>query len=152
FRDIAAHALRAEPAQRWTIAEISAKLNPRAAAPTPSVATQKLPEVVKPSAPPVGAVPKDIPGDPPPPPKPAAAIDPLSIPLSKVEPLAGARRPALANQVISEPKSPARGYYILVAVILALTIGAMLAIPRFRGVRSANTESATATTSQPGPQ
>src|SRR5262249_33890829 len=58
FRDIAAHALRAEPAQRWTIAEISAKLNPRAAAPTPSVATQKLPEVVKPSAPPVGAVPK----------------------------------------------------------------------------------------------
>src|SRR5262249_14112272 len=39
----------------------------------------------------------------------------------------------LEHQVISgQGAPPARGYYLVVAVLLALTIGAMLAIPRFR--------------------
>jgi TonB family protein len=59
-------------------------------------------------------------------------VDPLSVPLSTVEPLAGAKRQALDHQVITGKSSPARSYYLFVAVILALILGAIFEIPRLR--------------------
>src|SRR5262249_41706078 len=142
FLEIAQHSLQRKPGERWTIAQISAKLNPDkapAAAPV-TASTQSLPEVAKPAAPPqVGtSAATNLPNDAtneatPSPKKPAATVDPLSVPLSKVEPLIGEKRHTLEHQVISgQGAPPARGYYLVVAVLLALTIGAMLAIPRFR--------------------
>src|SRR5262249_19000534 len=130
------------PSERWTIAQISAKLNPDkapVAAPV-TASTQSLPDVAKPAAPPpVGAATaktasKDVAKETAPAQKkPAVAVDPLAVPLSKVEPLIGEKRHTLEHQVISgQGAPPARGYYLVVAVLLALTIGAMLAIPRFR--------------------
>src|SRR5262249_45168181 len=142
FLEIAQHSLQRKPGDRWTIAQVSAKLNPDkvpVAAPV-AASTQKLPEVAKPTAPPqVGtAAVKNSSKDAakevaPAQKKPAATVDPLSVPLSQVGPPIGEKRHTLEHQVISgQGAPPARGYYLVVAVLLALTIGAMLAIPRFR--------------------
>jgi TonB family protein len=152
FLDIVSHALRSKPGDRWTIAQISAKLNPKAEVPAgPAPSTQTLPDAVKPGVPAQSARESTASG-PVSPPKPATSIDPLSVPLSTLGPLLGGRRAALDNQVLSGPRKPARGYYLLAAVLLALTVGAMLGIPRFRG-HQAEAESTTASTSdQPGTQ
>jgi TonB family protein len=147
FLDIARHCLRLDPQRRWTVAEISACLNPTAATP-PS--TQNLPAAVKPVPPPTpqpvaqSVTPLAVPAASAPPAKPPAPIDPLSIPLSPVSPPLGAKKHALENQMIAGKGTPARPYYILAAVVLALTIGAMLAIPRFRN-HQPDTEPATST-------
>ena len=133
FLDIARHCLRLAPQRRWTIAEISARLNPAAA---PS--TQNIPAAVNPPAPLADPAASAAPA------KPTASIDPLSIPLSHVAPLLGAQRHALENQMIAGKSTPNRPYYIVAAVVLALTIGAMLAIPRFRN-RQADAELPTST-------
>jgi TonB family protein len=133
FLDIARHSLQSKPQQRWTIADISQKLNPKAAPPpqpAPSL-NQSIPATAKPAAPPAKSAPKDA-APPPVPPAPAprkstASVDPLSVPLSNV---------ALDHQVIAAKKSPGGGYYLIVAVVLALTIGALLVIPRFRSTQS----------------
>jgi TonB family protein len=129
FLDIARHSLETNPQQRWTIADISQKLNPKAA-PPPAV-SQSIPAAAKPADPPAKSAPKDA-APPPVPPAPtprksAASVDPLSVPLSTV---------ALDHQVIAGKKSPGGGYYLVVAVVLALTIGALLVIPRFRSTQS----------------
>ena len=156
FQDIASHSLQGKPNERWTIAEISAKLNPKAAASAPLPAsTQNLPEVAKPAAPSqtgTGASKDATKAAAAAPKKPAAAIDPLSIPLSRVEPPPGEKRHALDHQVISGQQAPARGYYLVVAVILALTIGGMLAIPRFRGHQTEAQSTIASEPSQPEPQ
>ena len=136
FLDIARHSLQTNPQQRWTIADISQKLNPKAAPPPPPPApavSQSIPAAAKPApvAPPAKSAPKDA-APPPVPPAPAsrksaASVDPLSVPLSTV---------ALDHQVIAGKKSPGGGYYLVVAVVLALTIGAVLVIPRFRSAQS----------------
>jgi TonB family protein len=129
FLDIAHHSLQSKPQQRWTIADISQKLNPKAAPPPPPapLVSQSIPAAAKPAAPPAKSAPKDA-APPPVPPTPtprksAASVDPLSVPLSTV---------ALDRQVVAAKKSPGGGYYLLVAVVLALTVGVVLAIPRFR--------------------
>jgi TonB family protein len=139
FLDIARHALQTNPQQRWTIADISQKLNPKAAPPPPPApgpaVSQTLPEAAKPAivaAPSAKSAPKDT-APPPAPRKPAASVDPLSVPLSNV---------ALDHQKIGAKKSPGGGYYLFVAVILALTIGALLVIPRFRSGRAGSDASA----------
>lgn len=129
FLDIASHSLKTNPQQRWTIADISQKLNPKAAPPPPPPAptvSQSIPVAVKPAAPQAKSAPKDVapPPVPPAPRKSAASVDPLSVPLSTV---------ALDHQVVAAKKSSGGGYYLVVAVVLALTIGALLMIPRFRG-------------------
>ena len=134
FLDIARHSLQTNPQQRWTIADISQKLNPKAAPPPPPPAptvSQTIPAAVKPAASLAKSAPKDA-APPPVPPAPAprkstAAVDPLSVPLSTV---------ALDHQVIAAKKSPGGGYYLVVAVVLALTVGALLVIPRFRASQS----------------
>jgi len=156
FLDIVSHALRSKPGDRWTIAQISAKLNPKAEVPAATApSTQTLPDAVKPAVPAQSAAPaagEITASGPVSPPKPATSIDPLSVPLSTVGPLLGGKRAALDNQVLSSPRKPARGYYLFAAVVLALTVGAMLVIPRFRG-HQAEAESTTASASdQPGTQ
>jgi TonB family protein len=134
FLDIVRHALQTNPHQRWTIADISQKLNPKAPPPPPPptpVVSQSIPAATKPVAPPAKSAPKDA-APPPIPPAPtprksAASVDPLSVPLSTV---------ALDHQVVAGKKSPGGGYYLVVAVVLALTIGALLVIPRFRSAQS----------------
>jgi serine/threonine protein kinase len=150
FLDIVSHALRSKPGDRWTIAQISAKLNPKAEVPAATApSTQTLPDAVKPAVPAQSAAPaagEISASGPVSPPKPATSIDPLSVPLSTVGPLLGGKRAALDNQVLSSPRKPARGYYLFAAVVLALTVGAMLVIPRFRG-HQAEAESTTASAS-----
>jgi TonB family protein len=156
FLDIVSHALRSKPGERWTIAQISAKLNPKpeatgAAAPS----TQTLPDTVKPAAPAQSAAPtpkETTASGPVSAPKPATSIDPLSVPLSTVGPLLGGKRAALDNQVLSGPRKPARGYYLLAAVVLALTVGAMLAIPHFRGHQAEAESTAASASAQPALQ
>jgi TonB family protein len=148
FLDIALHSLARRPQQRWSVAQISARLNPKAV-PPPSVASaQNLPAAAKPAPTPQPAA---RPAQAAPPPKPPAPIDPLSVPLSTVGP-----RQGLDGQIIGGKRPPARGYYIVFAVLLALTLGAMLAIPRFRGrqtepepARNTPSNSATPAKSQP---
>ena len=158
FLDIVSHALRSKPGDRWTIAQISAKLNPKpevAAAVAAAASTQTLPDAVKPTVPVQSAppVPKGTTASGPVrPPKPATSIDPLSVPLSTVGPMLGGKRAALDNQILSGPKKPARGYYLFAAVVLALMIGAMLAIPRFRGHQTEAENTTASASDQPGSQ
>ena len=131
FLDIVRHCLQRAPEHRWTIREISTRLNPAAApAPTTSApaARMEMETAAAKTAPATSAVASTAA-------KPVPSIDPLSIPLSTVPPRSTAKKHALENQMIAVRKVRARPYYIVVAVLLALTLGAVLAIPRFRNRR-----------------
>jgi TonB family protein len=141
FFDIARHCLLLDPQRRWTVSEISAGLNPPAKPPAPSISAVSVPDPIRPAAakPAANASVQGASA----PAKPGAAIDPLSIPLSPVAPLTAEKRHALENQTIAGQGPPGRSYYIVVAVLIALTLGAVLAIPRFRN-RQTDTEPAVA--------
>ncbi len=129
FLDIARHSLRRDPQSRWTVAEISARLNP----PAPKVSAPAMPDpikpgVVKPSRIASVAAQSDAAGAT----KPAVSVDPLSVPLSKISPLPSSKQHALENQAVAGKNASYRSYYIVVAVLVALSVGAMLAIPRLR--------------------
>lgn len=51
FRDIARHALEPDPKLRWTVADIAASLNPRAAAAAHSVSPMSIPQSAVPAVP-----------------------------------------------------------------------------------------------------
>jgi TonB family protein len=149
FLDIARNSLLADPRRRWSVSEISTRLNPPAKPPAPRVSAASVPDPIRP------APPKPASATPPPaaaaPTRSGPPIDPLSIPLSKVPPLPP-KKQVLQNQVIAREIAPSRSYYVVVAILVALTLGAMLAIPRFRN-HPADTEPATsATPSQPAVQ
>jgi TonB family protein len=135
FLDIARHGLRRDAQSRWTVAEISARLNPPATPPAPNVPAPAIPDPIKPTAikTPAGASTSAVPAA-----KPAAnvgpptSVDPLSVPLSPVSPLPSAKRHSLEDQTAGGGISPNRSYYVVVGVLVALTLGAMLAIPRLR--------------------
>jgi TonB family protein len=143
FLDIARHCLLPAPRRRWTVAEISTRLNPAAAsaAPTPAAPDAKEPAAAK-TAPATSTVAST-------PVKPVPSIDPLSIPLSTVPPRSATKKHALENQMIAGRKAPARPYYIVVAVLVALTLGAVLAIPRFRNHRADPEPASSSAPSQP---
>jgi TonB family protein len=129
FLDIARHSLRRDPQRRWTVAEISARLNP----PAPKVSAPAIPDpikpmVVKPSRMASVAAESETAGAT----KPAASVDPLSVPLSTVSPLHPSKHHVLESQSVAGKGASYRSYYIVVAVMVALTLGAMLAIPRLR--------------------
>jgi TonB family protein len=135
FLDIARHSLRRDSQSRWTVAEVSARLNPPAVAPAPKVSAQVIPDPMGPAAPkPTTVAPATVvpTGNTAAPAKPADSIDPLSVPLSTVPPLPPAKQHTLENQLVAGGKSSYRSYYIVVAVLVALTLGAMLAIPELR--------------------
>jgi TonB family protein len=151
FLDIARHCLQAKPKQRWKVAEVSACLNAKAAPPQPlpastqTIAAGATPAATTPAPTAAKAPPESKPASAPA--KAAAAINPLSVPLSTVKPLSGAKKITLENQVIAGSKPAARAYYLMVAVVLALVVGAILAIPRFRS-HPAEADSASRTPDQ----
>jgi TonB family protein len=133
FLDIARHGLRRDAQSRWTVAEISARLHPPAT-PAPTVPAPAIPEPIEPTAikTPAGASTAVPAAKPAANVAPAASVDPLSVPLSTVSPLPAAKRHSLENQTAGGGISPNRSYYVVVGVLVALTLGAMLAIPRLR--------------------
>ena len=133
FLDIARHSLRRDPQSRWTVAEISARLNP----PAPKVSAPAIPDPIKPVAVKPSriasvAAESETAG----PTKPAASVDPLSVPLSTVSPLHPSRQHVLESQSVAGKRPSYRSYYVVVVVLVALTLGAMLAIPRLRDHQS----------------
>jgi TonB family protein len=139
FLDIARYSLRRDPQNRWTVAEISTRLNPPAIPPARKVSVAAIPDPIKPHAvKPLGAAAAAIEAEPKTaaPAKPVASVDALSVPLSKLPPLPSSRQRALENQAIAGKTPSHRSYYIVVAVLVALTLGAMLAIPRLRDRQS----------------
>ena len=133
FLDIARHSLRRDPQSRWTVAEISARLNP----PAPKVSAPAIPDPIKPVAVKPSriasvAAESETPGAT----KPAASVDPLSVPLSTVSPLHPSRQHVLESQSVAGKRASYRSYYVVVVVLVALTLGAMLAIPRLRDHQS----------------
>jgi TonB family protein len=133
FLDIARHSLRRDPQSRWTVAEISARLNP----PAPKVSAPAIPDPIKPVAvkpsriASVAAESETLGIT-----KPAASVDPLSVPLSTISPLHPSRQHVLESQSVAGKGASYRSYYVVVAVLVALTLGAMLAIPRLRDHQS----------------
>jgi len=133
FLDITRHSLRRDPQSRWTVAEISARLHPPATPPAPKISARAIPDPLKPAAPkPLAVAPVTVVPAGSPPAKPADSIDPLSVPLSTVPPLSPSKQHALENQLVAARKASYRSYYIVVTVLVALTLGAMLAIPGLR--------------------
>jgi TonB family protein len=133
FLDIARHSLRRDPQSRWTVAEISARLNP----PAPKVSAPAIPDPIKPVAVKPSriasvAAESETAG----PTKPAASVDPLSVPLSTVSPLHPSKQHVLESQSVAGKRPSYRSYYVVVVVLVALTLGAMLAIPRLRDHQS----------------
>ncbi len=133
FLDIARHSLRRDPQSRWTVAEISARLNP----PAPKVSAPAIPDPIKPVAVKPSriasvAAESETAG----PTKPAASVDPLSVPLSTVSPRHPSKQHVLESQSVAGKRPSYRSYYVVVVVLVALTLGAMLAIPRLRDHQS----------------
>jgi TonB family protein len=151
FLDIARHSLQVDPRQRWSVAEVSTCLNPPAKPPAPSIAAGMLDPVKSPSAKAAIAAPGSAVAALA---KSAGSIDPLSIPLSTVPPLPPAKQ-ALQNQTISGKRKSNTSYYVVMIVLIALTLGAMYMIPKFR-IHQADNEPSTAASaagpSQPATQ
>ncbi len=154
FLDIATHSLRNDPKSRWTIAEISTRLNPPAKpiaaaasasaganatatafASAGSAAAVGVADPVMPAAPriptgisasAVSAASAAAPA------RPVAYIDPLSVPLSTVAPLTAAAQGTLNYQRKGSGIAPRRSPYVILTVLVALTVGAVLAFPSLR--------------------
>jgi TonB family protein len=149
FLDITRHCLRRDPQRRWTVADIANRLNPSAAPPPPAIpaATTPIQATTVPAATPTA---------------PTSVVDPLSVPLSQESPLSPTKKHTLQNQSVAKPtpyghftpqtSSPARSYYIVFGVLLALTLGAMLAIPRLRNHGSQTDPASSAVPSRPSAQ
>ena len=172
FLDITRHCLRRDLQRRWTIGEIAARLNPQAAPPPPppvqapaavarpaavasapaAVAQATATAVAVATAAPTASATRYSP-----------AVDPLSVPLSPVSPpLPLQRKQALQNQaVVKSPPSdpfapgkalPGKSYYIFFAVVIALSLGVMLAIPRLRNHGASPEPASSITPHQPAAQ
>jgi TonB family protein len=141
FGDIARSSLRREPKTRASVADILAKLNPAAV----------------PVAPPAPVI-RDVAAtsEKPPTPVPAPAskhpsLDPLSVSLSPVPPPAIAKRqpvepprknlpPRVPPHTIPRVGTSRKSYYLVVAVLLAVTVAAAVAIPRLRNLTAGDTD------------
>jgi TonB family protein len=170
FLDIARHSLRRDSQRRWSVAEIAARLNPQAAPPplpvqapaaierpaslvsAPAEAAQATATAVAVAT----ATPTASAANP------SLVVDPLSVPLSPVTPLHMQRKHALQNQAVvkSLPRDsfvpgkalPGKSYYIFFGVLIALSLGVMLAIPRWRSRGTSPEPASSATPHQPAAQ
>jgi TonB family protein len=155
FLDIATHSLRNDPKSRWTIAEISARLNPVVAKPIAAAASASAGAsasaagststvfasavgVAEPLVPTIIQIPASISASALPAASSAPAarssvfIDPLSVPLSSVAPLSAAAQRTLNYQRKGSGIASSRSYYIVIAILVALTVGALLTVPSLR--------------------
>jgi TonB family protein len=153
FREIAQHALERDPRHRWSIAQISASLNPRAAAAAQSVSALSVPmsrlqvpksAAVMPPAPP--RVPHAARAAKPAPPVPV--MPPIVPPFAKglsFEPLnvGGAKRDIVLPS------------YVVPLAVALLVVFSIIALPKILGRRtetSSASTSAASRTSAPGPE
>jgi TonB family protein len=143
FQDIARHALRRDPSQRWTSAEIAARLNPAAAPkaqPEPiavAVAAGASPNLPSGSMPPPSI----------PPPSDTSAVPPLGVPLSRepAVPLNKLQPPVVrGSKSYAVPPATPRdkraqppdhefalpSYVVPLLLVGALVLIAILAVPR----------------------
>jgi len=176
YSDIALNCIRRDPKRRWSIAQIANRLNPPAEPTSATTIAAATAAAVAPSAPTAPAETKSAaeteatigaatetksipatgpgtapvaptvtaPADAPPPPKPPV-FDPLSVPLSSVPPLS--KKSTLQNQTIAG-KSSSKSYYIFIAILVLLVIGALLGVPRLLD-RGGQKDPAASTVSQP---
>jgi TonB family protein len=142
FLDIVRHCLLADPRRRWSVSEISTRLNAPAKPPAPSVSATTVPDPIRPTPPRAASPPPGVAVAAPA--QSGARIDPLSVPLSPVPPPLPPRKHALESQTIVRKSGASASYYVVVVLLIALTVGALLAIPRLR-----NQSTEPATTSAP---
>jgi TonB family protein len=154
FLDIATHSLRNDPKSRWTIAEISTRLNPPAkpiaaaasasgganatATAFASAGSAAAVGVADPVMPAAARIPAGISASAlsaasaAAPARSVAYIDPLCVPLSTVAPLTAAAQGTLNYQRKGSGIAPRRSPYVILTVLVALTVGAVLAFPGLR--------------------
>jgi TonB family protein len=168
FLDIARHSLRRDVRRRWTVADIATRLNPQAAPPPPPmqaqaavathIAAANIPAAMAQATATAVAVATPTASAA----RPSSTVDPLSVPLSPVTPLPMTRKHALQNQEVvkSLPREPfipgkalsGKSYYIFFGVLIALSLGVMLAIPRLRNHGSSPEPASVTTPNRPGVQ
>ena len=169
FLEIARHSLRMDPARRWSIAEITACLNPNSTKPaapstaaspaTASAASPKASSVVSPStASPApistatAVAPARAAASPAPPAVPVKPTSPLAVPLSPVPPLPKeqmSRMPDARSQTIrggQRPSSNSRN--LLLGMTVALVLIVIFAATKFLGHHDAALPASTAVVPQ----
>src|SRR6266550_2041144 len=139
FRQIAQHALERDPRLRWSIAQITASLKPRAAAAAQSASPLSVPLSPVPAVPAAKLqAPKPAPVIPSPPPlwrpaakasKPAPLMPPSLPPLTK-EPSFGSLKVGGARQDIVLPS------YVVPLAVAVLVVFAIIALPKILGRRA----------------
>jgi len=154
FRQIAQHALERDPRLRWSIAQIAASLNPRAAAAAQSASPLSVPFSSAPAVPPARPqAPKPAPVIPPqrpfsPPAAKAPKPAPFEPPLSK-EPSFGSFTVGGAKRDIVLPS------YVVPLAVAVLVVLSIIALPKILG-RHADTSSASTSAASraaaPGPE
>ena len=130
YREIASHALRRDPKQRWSVAEIAARLNPAPLAAAAAAARSA--------------------------PQPAAAASPVSVPLSpepavplaKMKPAAVAMQP---REAASRPQTdtPLLDRLLPIALGAAVLLGLIFALPKILNFREQSASRPTASTVEP---
>jgi TonB family protein len=129
YREIASHALRRNPKQRWSVAEIAARLNlaPLAAA---AAAASSAPQSV-------------------------VAASPVSVPLSPEPAVPLARMKAapvpIRSRASSRPQSdaPLLDRFLPIALGAAVLLGLVFALPKILNFREQSTSRATVSTAEP---
>jgi TonB family protein len=156
FLDIARNTLRRDPKARWTVAEISNRLNPKAAvesakiaaiavAPPPSPAVTKAASSAAPSSVAIAEPPKPSPA------KSAGAVaasasagtavavapapvEPKAVPLAKptksIDPLSVPLSTVAPK--FDAGRSSSKGWYIAIALLIAFAVGAWYTVPQVR--------------------
>jgi len=158
FRQIAQHALERDPRLRWSIAQITASLKPRAAAAAQSASPLSVPLSPVPAVPAAKLrAPKPAPVIPSPPPllrpaakasKPAPLMPPSLPPLTK-EPSFGSLKVGGARQDIVLPS------YVVPLAVAVLVVFAIIALPKILGRRAESSSASTSAASRaiaPGPE
>jgi TonB family protein len=159
FRQIAQHALERDPRLRWSIAQITASLNPRAAAAAAQSASPvSVPLSAVPAVPAAKLqAPKPAPVIPSPPPllrpaakasKPAPLMPPSLPPLTK-EPSFGSLKVGGARQDIVLPS------YVVPLAVAVLVVFSIIALPKILGRRAESSSASTSASSRaiaPGPE
>jgi protein TonB len=166
FQDIAQHALLRDPHVRWTIANVAASLNPRAAAaaqsasplsvplsPVPAIPAAKL-QPPKP-APPAPILPPPAPIAPPAAkaPRPAPQMQPA--PMIPPLPTLASAPPPQPMQAGAPKRDIVLPSYVIPLAVAAVVVAAIIALPKFlsKGVESSAPSTSTkARAVAPGPE
>ncbi|HEX8827427.1 MAG TPA: protein kinase, partial [Xanthobacteraceae bacterium] len=160
FREIAQHALERDPRLRWSIAHITASLNPRAAAAAQSASALSVPMSTVPAVPPARLqAPKSPAVIPPAPPRvPAARAAKPMPPVPVMPPIV----PPFAKGLSFEPLNVGGAKrdivlpsYIVPLAVALLVVFSIIALPKILGRRAETSSASTSAASRanaPGPE